>query len=166
MSIVIYSEYLDVSLSPVHADERPVLDHPGRAIDAHDRGDAVLPRDDSAVGHEAADLRHEPGRDREERGPGRVGIRRDQDVTLLDPGLLELADDPRTALDDPGGCGGAGESPGGNARPRRRLDHFPLARDEARRAKRPVPRKPVPPLVEELAIDLSRLKRLLDLGER
>src|SRR4051812_47266168 len=58
-------QQLDVAVRAVDADPLPVPDQPRRVLHPDDRGQAVLPGDHCAVGHQAADLGHETG-DREE----------------------------------------------------------------------------------------------------
>lgn len=52
----------------------------GRVGDAHDRGDAVLARDDRAVGDEPANLCHQPCGVNEERCSAGIGMRSDEDL--------------------------------------------------------------------------------------
>jgi hypothetical protein len=78
---------VDVSVRPVHADALAVADQAGGVLHADDGGEAVLPRDYGAVGHQAADLRHQ-ALDRDEQGR-LAGVREggDQDVARLEIGL-------------------------------------------------------------------------------
>src|SRR5262249_30682019 len=78
-SAMVVCEDVDVSVGGVDADPPAVLDQAGGALDADDRRQTVLPRDHRAVGHQAADLRHEAV-DRDEQGrPARVGVGGDED---------------------------------------------------------------------------------------
>jgi hypothetical protein len=64
------------------------------------------------VRHHAANLGHDSGRVNEERGPTRVGERRDKDFACEENVVPGIGDDAREPFDDPRRRGGAGECAG------------------------------------------------------
>ena len=94
----------DLDAAGVAVDANPVAgpDAPGANAGVDDTRDAELTRDDGGVTERAADVDDERGGDEHDRGPARVGRRRDEDLVGLDVGEARVRDDARDALDDAG----------------------------------------------------------------
>ena len=73
----------DGSGGGVQLDSGPVGDAAGRLGDIHHRRDAVLAGNDGAVGELTADLDDQTTDQGEQRRPGRVGGRADEDIAWL-----------------------------------------------------------------------------------
>ena len=78
--------------------------------DADHRRDAELARDDGAVRQHAAALDDQPGDEREDRPPSRVGLSRDEDVARNEPlGVGDVIEDRRARLGLPAARPGAAQ---------------------------------------------------------
>ena len=98
---------MDAAGGAVDRDAGAGLD-PRRGVGhAHDRGDAVLAGHDGTVRVGPAHLHHQRARREEQRGPARVGGRRDQDLAGLEPRTDRVEDDARRCRDRAGRGRGA-----------------------------------------------------------
>src|SRR3954467_6927916 len=83
----------NVSVRSVYANPLPVPDQLGRPFHSHNRGKAVFPGDDRAMGHQAPDLGHETLDRNEERRPAGVRVGGHEDVAGFEIGLRHVEDD-------------------------------------------------------------------------
>ena len=130
-----------------------------RARHPHDRGDAVLPRDDGAMAVGAAHLHHEPAGREEQRRPARVGGRCHQDLARLQASADRVEDDARRRRHDSGRCGRSAKRPrrGRRRRGTEGLEFRPVGQQHPRHV--PAPQLgvvPVPSLADRGAQVLSR----------
>jgi hypothetical protein len=113
---------------------------------AHHGGDAVLARDDGAVGHQPAHLGHQPSGDQEQRGPGRIGAGTHQDLPRRQGRPARVQDHADGAFGDTRRDGAANQD--SLARPLRRghslVERLAVAEHQARICRRRISRRNAP----------------------
>src|SRR5579884_143642 len=90
-----------VSFCTVYPDPLPIFNQPGRIFHAYDRRQTILPGDDGAVGHHPAYFRHQTFNRDKQRCPAGIGKGGDQNITLLNVGLLQFQNNPCPPLNGP-----------------------------------------------------------------